>query len=543
MKRLILCSLLALGLAGASYASAQSVTTDSVGFTTNTLLGNSDSHIALPFIRPPAFVGGIQSAGGTTITVTGSPWTASQFVYAAGTQPNHYYALIGPATVANPKEGHTYPIVSNTANTLTVDLGQDTLSGIPANAQVSVIPNWSLNTVFPANDASVSFTPTISTAQYKTQVRVPDVSATGINLPYTTYFYSDNAAPGQVGWRLVGDNTTDRGDDPLLPDSHFVVRNLNGAPTLPLVSLGGVLTKKLAVPLVTSNSGQQDNPAGLVRPLDVPLNATGLNLTDGSFGPNDQLLLFNNAVAGIDKSPSAIYVQTAAANGPWRLSTDSVNDRGNDVIPSGTGFVIRKALSDGQPDFWTNNLPVKAVSAVSRRSHNGTDYDIDLPLTGTPAVECRSTGGAYRIVFTFPTPVTFNDASVTSGAATTSTPSALGNNQVAVDLSGVADVQRVTVTLLNVNDGTNTNHVAVRMGVLVGDTNGNGTVNSSDIGLTKSQSGQPVTEFNFRNDLNINGGINSSDIGLVKSKSGTSLPPNSTEPENERLTASNHTTR
>ncbi len=502
---------------------------------TDSLLGNSDTHIALPLVRPPAFVGGIQSAAGTTITVAGSPWMANQFVYAAGTQPNHYYALIGPATAANPKEGHTYPIVGNTANTITVDLGPDSLTGIPANAQLSVIPNWSLKTVFPDGDQNVFFTPTTTTAQYKTQIRVPDISASGINLPYTDYFFSNNVngTSGNIGWRLVGDNTTDRGDDPLMPDSHMVVRNLNGAPTLPLVNLGGVLLKKITVPLITSAATQQDNPVGILRPLDVALNATGLNLADGSFGANDQLLLFNNAVVGFDKAPSAIYVQTAAPNGPWRLSNDLATDRGNDIIPAGVGFIVRKATGTGQPAFWVNNFPVQAVSAVSRRSHGGTDFDLNLPLSGTPAVECRSTGGVYKVIFTFPAAVTFSGAAVTSGVASTVTPSVISSSVVVADLTGVTDVQRITVTLLGVNDGTNTNDVAVRMAVLAGDTTGNGSVSASDIGLTKSQSGLPITAGNFRSDVNVSGSINASDIGLVKSKSGAALPPdNATESEN-----------
>jgi len=62
------------------------------------------------------------------------------------------------------------------------------------------------------------------------------------------------------------------------------------------------------------------------------------------------------------------------------------------------------------------------------------------------------------------------------------------------------------------------------MGVLIGDTNGDGTVNSADIGQTKSQSGQSVSVSNFREDVNADGFINSADIALVKSKSGTGQP-------------------
>lgn len=62
------------------------------------------------------------------------------------------------------------------------------------------------------------------------------------------------------------------------------------------------------------------------------------------------------------------------------------------------------------------------------------------------------------------------------------------------------------------------------MGVLEGDTTANKSVNSSDISKTQSQSGQPVTASNFREDVTVNGLINSSDISVVQSRSGTALP-------------------
>ena len=58
------------------------------------------------------------------------------------------------------------------------------------------------------------------------------------------------------------------------------------------------------------------------------------------------------------------------------------------------------------------------------------------------------------------------------------------------------------------------------MGVLLGDTTANGTVNSSDIGQAKANSGQTTTSANFRTDVTANGVINSSDIGTVKANSG-----------------------
>ena len=147
-----------------------------------------------------------------------------------------------------------------------------------------------------------------------------------------------------------------------------------------------------------------------------------------------------------------------------------------------------------------------------------------MPLSGTPGVECRS-GTSHKIVFTFPAAVTFSGAAVTSGTASTATASAISSTVVAVDLTGVTDTQRITVTLLGVNDGSNSNDVAVRMSILSGDTNGSGGVSASDVAQVKSQSGQPVTASNFRSDVAVNGSIGATDIALVKSRSGASLPP------------------
>jgi hypothetical protein len=81
------------------------------------------------------------------------------------------------------------------------------------------------------------------------------------------------------------------------------------------------------------------------------------------------------------------------------------------------------------------------------------------------------------------------------------------------------------MTLHGVNDGTHMGDVLISMGVLIGDTSGNGIVNSSDVGQTKGQSGQPVTNSNFREDVNASGTISSTDVAIVKSDVGHALPP------------------
>jgi hypothetical protein len=167
-------------------------------------------------------------------------------------------------------------------------------------------------------------------------------------------------------------------------------------------------------------------------------------------------------------------------------------------------------------------LPV----AVSREMQGTSARDIYLPMTGTAAIECRNPGpnNSYQIIISFLNAVTFTSASVTSGTGMVTSTSGNGTPTISTNLAGVTNAQRLIVTLFGVNDGTTTRDIPIRMNILIGDTNGNGSVNASDVSQTKGQSGQAITGFNLREDVNGNGAINGSDVALVKSKSGTSLP-------------------
>jgi uncharacterized protein (TIGR02597 family) len=511
-------------------ASAQvTVATDPVGFTTTTLLGNSDTFVSNPFTRPPEFIGAISttsSSGSTgTITLVGNPLVANQFLY-GGTQHNHYYALIGPISGSGTKEGHTYPITANDTGSLTVSLGTDDLNGIPANTQLQVIPYWTPGTIFPAADAGVSFTATTSSASYQTQIRVPNYSASGPVTYSPIYFFSNNVdnTSNNIGWRVVGDNTTDHSDDPLLPDGYFVVRNNTGTPTLSLTNIGSVLLKKLAVSLTAIGGQAQDNPVSIVRPLNIALNATGLGPSDNSFGPSDQLLLFDNTVAAFDKLPSATYTYDTH----WRRTGDAtLSDRGADIIAAGTGFLIRK-VAGGVSAFWTNAFPVSAVSAVSRKHHGGganADFDVPLPLSGAPGIECRS-GGLTQVVVTFPVAVSITGAQVTSGNASVTGVTETGSTTTkTVNLTTGANAQWVTVTLPGVNDGINTNDVAVRAGVLLADVNSSKRSDAGDVTAVRNHTVSiPNDSATARFDVNLSGRIDSGDVTATRNATVTALP-------------------
>ena len=99
-------------------------------------------------------------------------------------------------------------------------------------------------------------------------------------------------------------------------------------------------------------------------------------------------------------------------------------------------------------------------------------------------------------------------------------------DQYVVTLSGVANAQEITISLTNVSDsfGNFSSAVAATMGVLLGDSNGDGTVNSGDAQQTRTRSGQAADVTNFRSDYNLDGNINTGDTTIVRARSGNSIP-------------------
>jgi photosystem II stability/assembly factor-like uncharacterized protein len=182
--------------------------------------------------------------------------------------------------------------------------------------------------------------------------------------------------------------------------------------------------------------------------------------------------------------------------------------------------------------IWEIAVPTPAgqlTQVVSRKTHGSAGtFDVDLPVVGTRGIEPRSGGpnGEHTVVFTFSNPVASVGSASTSGGMVSSSGPGANPREYVVNITGVATPQNVTISLNNVVDSTGAaaEPVTVTMGVLTGDTNQNGTVNSTDLGETKSRSGQMTNGSNFLSDVTVNGSINSSDVGLIKSASGATLP-------------------
>ena len=260
---------------------------------------------------------------------------------------------------------------------------------------------------------------------------------------------------------------------------------------------------------------------------------------DANGGPNEAHLSSGDSGGGVFVlNTSTNRWEFAGVNlsvdGPFSISMDGSNpfnaamfDTSGLFVQSDQGWITAPnpsafyATEIADRKGFIESVVMRLVSVVSRKTHGRAGaFDINLPQTPRPGIECRS--GDYAIVFTFASNVSIQGARVTSGAGRVKNYRVTGN-QVLVNLTRVDNAQTVVVTLTDVNDGLNTSDVQATMGVLIGDVTADGMVNSIDVGEVQSQLHQPVTASNFRDDVKPDGVIKNDDVNTVRSNSGTGL--------------------
>lgn len=286
-------------------------------------------------------------------------------------------------------------------------------------------------------------------------------------------------------------------------------------------------------------------------------NVIGEIVKDDSFGPLVRVPFDNNAGPNeahlsVGDSGGAVFVfnpvtsewELAGINlgvdGSFSTSSSGTNPF-NAALFDTTGLFLQSVSVPWDPApnpsaFYSTEIAVhrrfiesvvmQLTHVVSRKTHpNSGTFDVELPSTGSPGIECRNAGtnNSYTVVFTFNNNVSVQNATVTAGTGNVTNFVVVGN-VVTVNLTGVTNAQTITVTLSGVSDGTNTSDVEAAMGVLIGDTNADKFVDAIDTSLTKSKSGNTVTALNCREDVNVDGFIDAIDVALVKSRSGTALP-------------------
>jgi uncharacterized repeat protein (TIGR03803 family) len=170
------------------------------------------------------------------------------------------------------------------------------------------------------------------------------------------------------------------------------------------------------------------------------------------------------------------------------------------------------------------------LNVVSRKAHGSAGtFDIDLPQTGTPGIECRSgpVSGNHRVIVTFTSAVTLTDATATpgqNGTASLQLVPGADHAQVLVDLSNVSNGQTLIINLLGVSDGTRTGDVHVPMAVLLGDADASRRTDAGDVTAVRNRTVSIPDQQTFRFDVNTSGRIDAGDVTVTRNASVSVLP-------------------
>lgn len=340
MKKLILLPTL---MASTLVFAVDTAYSPPVGGMTLPAAASTDTFVSVALATNAAWVGTVASVTGSNITVAGAPgWTANAFV-----TPGYHYARL----LSGAQAGHYLSIISNSADTLSVDAAGLNLSTVAATDKIEIAPYWTLGTLYPGAKAGTSFIASTSSLSRQTEILIFDDTVTGTNRAASAIYFFYNSA-----WRKVGASIATSFDNTIIyPDSYFMQRNKAAATSL--VYTGRVQPASVSTILVATTT-QNDNFVALAYPVNVTLNGSGLaasgfTTTTSTLSRKDELLWFDPAGTGINRAASAIYFYY---NNGWRKVGASVaTDFGASVeLTAGSGFIIRK-VANGNTAAWTYN--------------------------------------------------------------------------------------------------------------------------------------------------------------------------------------------
>jgi hypothetical protein len=237
----------------------------------------------------------------------------------------------------------------------------------------------------------------------------------------------------------------------------------------------------------------------------------------------------NENVVEVDRSSnsgSTWSVLAYLANGAFTFD--------DTTVASGATYEYRvQAVSGPNLSGYSNTATITTVvtspapallSAVSRKSQGSAVYDIPISLTGSStSVEDRA-GGPTQLVLIFNSVIaqgTSFGITLSSGTVNSFT---LVGPILTINLAGATNGTILTANINNLTTlgGSTLGSYTLKLGVLFGDVNGDGTVNSTDQSLAQGVEGSADTGQNFRADVDCNGVINSTDVSDIAGGAGAS---------------------
>ena len=334
-----------------SYGQTVSVTTDPVGVYSIECPANADTRFSIPTTRAPEFTGVVESvqSAPAKIAAKGEPnWATNKFVYAEGSQSNHYYLKFTSGEL----EGAWYDITSNDAYSVTINIGEAELEKVAVGNTFQIIPHWTPATLFPDG---ASFTKCNSKApdnvsyiyKYTGYENGEIIYPTGKNnSPMMRYFYS--TYNNRNSW--MSSLTTIANDDIIEPNAVLFVRQPTDVSTTINLSGDIPMCKTSLVISNLSEDSDTDNYISIPSATDIEISElTEAFVSSGAFIPQDTkltlgkdvLYTYDNSEIGKNVSPThAYYYKTYNNLNKWYEG--SVDSDSNNLKACSEVIMLRK---------------------------------------------------------------------------------------------------------------------------------------------------------------------------------------------------------
>ncbi|MCG8598514.1 MAG: TIGR02597 family protein [Verrucomicrobiales bacterium] len=351
----LLPAILVLGWAICSHAT--DVSSRIVGYNVVDCPAGSDTIVSVPFHLPASFAGAVEGAPsveGSEVTIT--PKASPVFSVGDFTTEAHYVQFVEGA-----RAGWVFEVLPHGPSSITIDSAGEDLTNLADGDRFEVIPHWTLATLFPKETQTTihESSSKLSTGR-KSRILFFDETTDGVSLaPDRVFFLTAD------GWFQSAAGLPAADDVVVPPGKAFVIRHPATEAATKFVPHQMVVESSWSAPLKVRAAGGQDNAIALVRPIPVKLSELGLDpaafvdsADNDANNRADELLVYDNLEAAINKAPSTIYFRVG---GEWRLddgdagATYPVADD-HEILPS-TGLVLRKAAGSSDETLRWLNTP------------------------------------------------------------------------------------------------------------------------------------------------------------------------------------------
>ncbi len=338
----------ALLFAALTTLNAQSVATTPVGamvysFPATGSTSLTSIHVAFPLTAAAIYTGPIQSATGNSITVAASPFTSNQLAQS----DSPYILKIASGTQA----GRRMLITANTANTITVDVSDNSSSETPLNEVGFSVAQGDRIEIFPADTIAGIFgtngpgDPIVIAGGSSALVADTINIYNKATLRNDIIFFSTTLGH----WR-TNTATTNINNRVIFPEEGLVINRRANRTATSLTIVGEV--PKIRPLAKTTGSGSVITTSTL-HPADTTL--AQLNIANWTKSNNaltgDTLSIYNPLTLKND-----VYFQRT--DNEWRLVGGGSVNRNSVVIPAGTSFtVLKRNSATGANSFLSFELP------------------------------------------------------------------------------------------------------------------------------------------------------------------------------------------